>query len=113
MAGWFEGFWPWRRRSQGLRLRIRGVVAWPGPCATRRDAPRWTVQLTLASWWVVDGYPQGGDLRLVGEADDDALRQLQGRCPEGALVEADILLPLATDAPATLLAIVDRPGTTV
>lgn len=108
MPGWLGRYlWPWRRENGTVRLRVRGVVGWPGPCATRRETSRWAVQLTLSSWGVVGGWPQGGGLRIVGETDDAALAMLQHRYPEGAVVEADVLLPLTTDAPATLLAVVE------
>lgn len=101
--------WPWaaRYRPTTVRLRVRGVVAYPGLCATRADAPRWSMQLTLASWSVVNGWPQDGPLHITGEADDADLRSLQARCPEGAVVVADVMLEASTIANATLVGLVD------
>ena len=104
MRRWFEPRgWPAQHRRP-VSLRVRGIVAHPGLCATRADAPRWSMQLTLVSWSVVGGWPQGWPLQIVGEADDEELRELQARCPEGVVVVADIALKGSS---ASLLRLVD------
>lgn len=107
MPRWLDRWpWPWRRSSPSVAIRVRGRVARPGPCATRVDGTLWSMQLTLSSWEIVGGVPQEGPLHLVGEGDDEALRTLQARCPEGAVVVADIALHSSSAPWATLVAIV-------
>lgn len=107
MPRWFDRWrWPWRRPSATVALRVRGRVARPGPCATRLDGALWSMQLTLSSWEIVGGAAQAGSLHLVGDGDDDALRALQARCPEGAVVVADVALHPSSAPRATLVAIV-------
>lgn len=107
MPRWFKR-WGWLRRgsSATVPLRVRGRVARPGPCATRVDGSLWSMQLTLSSWEIVGGIPQQGPLHILGEGGDEALRTLQARCPEGAVVVVDIALHPSSTPRATLVAIV-------
>lgn len=107
MPRWFDRWrWSWRRSSATIALRVRGRVARPGPCATRVEGSLWSIQLTLSSWEIVGGVPQEGPLHIVGEGGDEALRTLQARCPEGAVVVMDITLHPSSSPRATLVAIV-------
>lgn len=71
--------------------------------------PLWSMQLTLSPWAAVDGSPQDGPLRIAGLVSDEELRSLQARCPEGAVVVADVVLQESSPLRAHLLALVEPP----
>ncbi len=112
MAGGFTAVmlrrWLQRLRDgihRDVRLRVEGVVAWPGPCATRADGRHWSVQLTLQPWQVVGGLSHDAPMPLTQLATDSELQALQQRCPPGTRLQAEVLIRRGSTGAATLLGV--------